>query len=177
MTGKRVWVGAAALCAVVTLGVAGCGDGESDETPTTPEAAQPWDPCSLSDEALQAATLDPATEGPGFAAEPPGWKTCGWKTIDQIGIKMSATATVPVEQFRNDPRNFDFRDVTVGDRPAFTYVTEIGKPDDFCHLVVPFESGGVLNMQVSHSVFTKDPTPMCEWAVQVGTAVADELPR
>lgn len=176
MTSRRALVGSVALCAVAFLGVAGCGDSESAESPTTSAAAQPWDPCSLSDEALQRASLDPATEGPGLTADPPGWKTCGWKTTDQIGVMMSASATATVEQFRNDPRNFQFHDVTVAGREAFTYLSDVSG-DDFCFLVVPFQSGGMLNMQVSRSVFTKDPASMCEWAVRIGDAVAGEIPR
>ncbi|NLE80544.1 MAG: DUF3558 family protein [Rhodococcus sp.] len=164
----------ATLLVGVAFGAAGCGDGENSDTPTTPAEAQPWDPCTLSDEVLLAATLDPATEGPGLSAEPPGWKHCSWDNHD-IGAIIGASATAPAEQFRNDPRNFQFQDVVVGGREGFTYLSEIGG-EDFCNLVVPFESGGLMNMQVDRSPFTKDETPMCEWAVRVGDGLVAGLP-
>lgn len=176
MTAKRGAAGTAAVLAMVGIAATGCSSGESSDTPETPAVAQPWDPCTLSDEALRNATLDPATEGPGLSADPRGRKSCGWEGKD-FDVIMSASTTLPVDDIRNGPGNIDFQDVTVAGRSAFTFREERDEPGTFCWLVVPFESEGLVLTQVARSVFTKDTTPMCEWAVRVGDALVGEIPR
>lgn len=173
MTAKRVAAGAAA---VLAIGATGCGGGEDSNTPTTPAVAQPWDPCTLSDEALRRAGLDPVTEGPG-PVEAPGEENCGWKTTGDNSVIMTASSTLTVDDIRNGPGNADFQNVTVAGRSAFTYRDDGYKPGTVCWLVVPFQSEGLVLMQVARSVFTKVTTPMCEQAVRVGDALAGEIPR
>lgn len=176
MTAKRAAVGAAALLAMVGIAATGCGGDKSADMPTTAAVAQPWDPCTLSDEALRRAGLDPATEGPGLSADPPGSKSCGWEAED-FDVIMTASTTLPVEDIRNGIGNIDFQDVEVPDRSAFTYREESDEPGTFCWLVVPFQDGGLVVTQVARSPLTKDTTPMCEWAVRVGEALVAEIPR
>ncbi|NLU84989.1 DUF3558 domain-containing protein [Rhodococcus sp. HNM0569] len=176
MTTTRAAAGAIALVAIA-LGATGCsGDDPSDET-TTSAAAEPWDPCTISDEALVQAGLDPASEGPGLSAEAPGWKTCRWESND-ISVILGASTTTGVDQFRDNPENIDFQDVTVAGRQGFTYRDAQDDAGEFCWLTAPSQGVGILNMQVTRSPFTKDDTtPMCEWAVKVGGALIAGSPR
>ncbi|NLU84728.1 DUF3558 family protein, partial [Rhodococcus sp. HNM0569] len=134
--------------------------------------------CTISDEALVQAGLDPATEGPGsLAGGQPGWKSCEWES-DRIGVIVSSSATTGPDHFRNFPGNFDFQDVTVAGRQGFTYRQEQDTSGTFCWITIPFENGGVLDMQVDRSAFTKDYSmPMCDWALQVGNVLFAEAPR
>ncbi|MFD4366182.1 DUF3558 family protein [Rhodococcus sp. NPDC058521] len=167
---------AGAMLAMVGMAATGCSGGEDSDTPETRAVAQPWDPCTLSDGALRNATIDPATEGPG-PVEAPGEENCGWKTTDDISVIMTASTILPVDDIRNGPGNTDFQDVTVAGRSAFTFRDDGYAPDSVCWLVVPFQNEGLVLTQVARSVFTKDTTPMCEWAVRVGDALAGEIPR
>ncbi|MFD4369252.1 DUF3558 domain-containing protein [Rhodococcus sp. NPDC058521] len=171
---RRGAVGAAVLLVVMGIAATGCsGSEDGGVEPTT--AAEPWDPCSLSDAALQQAGLDPATEGPGVTTSFPGWKDCAWDG-DAYGVTVSASATETVDHFRNFPGTIDFQEVRVAGRQAFTHREERDEPGTFCWLVVPFQDGGVMSMQVDRSPFTKDTTPMCEWAVRVGEALVPDMP-
>ncbi|NLE78403.1 MAG: DUF3558 domain-containing protein [Rhodococcus sp.] len=177
MTRIRLAAGVVTLMVGVAFGVTACGDNENSDTPTTTAEAQPWDPCTLSDEALRAATLDPVPSGTGAEGPgQPGWKGCEWKGED-FAVIVNSSATATVDQFRNGYGNTDFRDVMVAGREGFTYRDDRDEPGTFCWLVVPFESGGVMNMQVDRSPFTKDETSTCEWAMQVGDALVAEMPR
>ncbi|NLE80656.1 MAG: DUF3558 family protein [Rhodococcus sp.] len=173
MTSRGVAAGAAALLAVVALGATGCGNDDTSETTTF---EKPWDPCTLSEETLRKATIDPATQGPALAAETPWEENCGWKTYDDIGVSMNALSTATVDQFRDRPDNIDFRKVTVGDRSAVTFRSEGDEERSYCWLLLPFESEGLVLMQVSRSPFSKEATPMCEVAVRIGDVVVAEIP-
>lgn len=178
MRAMQVTAGVATLLTVVGIAASGCStEDDGDTGSTTSTVAQPWDPCSLSDAALRKATLDPETQGPGLSAEGPGEESCGWKSTDNIGVIITAIATAKPDQFRNGTGNIDFREVTVDGRQAFTYREEGDEQGVFCHLVVPFRNGGLALMQVDRSVFTKETTPMCEWAVQIGDALVAEMPN
>ncbi|NLU85186.1 DUF3558 family protein, partial [Rhodococcus sp. HNM0569] len=133
--------------------------------------------CTISDEALVQAGLDPATEGPGsMAGGLPGWNSCAWDSED-VGVIMGASTTTGPDHFRSFPGNIDFQDVTVAGREGFTYRKEHDETGTFCSLVVPVESGGVIDMQVDRSPFTKDTTSMCEWVVRIGNVLVAEAPR
>lgn len=175
MKAKRGAAGAAAVLALVGMTAAGCGSSEDSDTPSTPEVAQPWDPCTLSDEALRNAGLDRATEGPGLSADPPGNKSCGWKAED-FSVIMTSSTTLKVSDIRNGPGNTDFQDITVAGRSAFTYRDDGYTPDTFCWLAVPFQDEGLVLTQVARSALTKDTTPMCDLAVRVGNALVAEIP-
>lgn len=178
MTTIRAAAGAAALLTAVAFGATGCSSDESSDTPTTAAAAEAWDPCTLSDETLREAGLDPTTQGKGsLGPGQPGWNSCEWKSADKTSVVMGASATATVEQFRNGPGNIDIQEVTVAGRPAITHREDGDEEGTFCWLVVPFQGGGVMAMQVARSVFTKGTTPMCEWAVSVGDVLVAEMPR
>lgn len=177
MIGMRAAVGVAAVLAVAGMAVSGCSDDDASGAAAATVAAEPWNCETLSGAALRQATLDPATLGPGsFGPGQPGWKTCEWDGKD-FGVIVSASATTTSDHFRNHPMFTGAQDVTVAGRPAFTVLHDGDKRAQYCDLVVPFESGGVMSMQVSRSPFTKDRTPMCEWAVRIGEVLVPEMPR
>lgn len=173
MKSKQVTAGAAALLVAFMLGATGCGN---DDTSATETFEKPWDPCTLSEETLRKATIDPETQGPGLAAETPWEESCGWKTYDSISVTMTALSTATVDQYRSRPDNIDFRNVTVGDRSAVTFRADGDENGIFCYLLLPFHGEGLVQMQVARSTFTKDTAPMCEWAVRIGDTVVAEMP-
>ncbi|TXG92401.1 DUF3558 domain-containing protein [Rhodococcus rhodnii] len=164
--------------ALVTIGLVGTACGDSTSETADPTAAPgPWDPCTISDEALIRASLDPASEGPGSLAQgQPGWKSCEWEGPD-VAVIVSASSTTGPDHFRNFPGNTDFQDVTVAGREGFTYRQEADESGTFCWLTVPMDNGGVVDMQFDRSPFSKDTTPMCDWAVRVGEVLVAEVPR
>ncbi|NLU82097.1 DUF3558 domain-containing protein [Rhodococcus sp. HNM0569] len=176
MTTIRVAACAAALLAVA-LGATGCSESGETDTPTTSTVAQPWDPCTISDEALRRATLDPATEGPGLTADPPDQKSCGWENND-IDVIVTSFASATPDQFHESLDNIDFQNVIVGGRQSVTFRQASDEPGRFCHLAIPFQDGGLALMQVARSAFAIDRNrSMCDWAVQVGEGLVAELPR
>lgn len=164
--------------ALVTIGLVGTACGDSTSETADPTAAPgPWDPCTISDEALIRASLDPASEGPGSLAQgQPGWESCRW-TGEDVNAILNASATTGEDHFRNFPGNIDFHELTVAGRPGFTYRQTGLNPDNFCWLTVPLEGGGSLNLQVTRSPFSHGTTPMCNWAVRVGEALVSAAPR
>ncbi|EOM78258.1 DUF3558 domain-containing protein [Rhodococcus rhodnii] len=172
---SRTSVLSAAVLAALALSVAGCGTGETSGAPTTSAVPDAWDPCTLSDEALVRATLDPATEGPGLNSRKAGESSCGWEN-DDIGLIITASSTGSTERFHNSPDNVDFRDLEVAGRHVVVFRQASDEPGTFCHMAVPFDSGGLALMQVGRSALTKDTTPMCDWALKVGDALVAEMP-
>ncbi|QXQ15480.1 DUF3558 domain-containing protein [Skermania piniformis] len=157
------------------LVLAGCGDRVSGVAITAPPPA-PWDPCSLTDDILSGAMLNPMTENSTPIIDRHGEKSCGWTGLD-VGVIMSTLPTARMAQLRGGD-NIDFREVTVAGRSGVTYRDEGDRRGVFCHLAVPFASGGIMLMQVARSPFGQDQTtPMCVWAVRVAEVLVAGMPR
>ena len=133
--------GATRLAWAVCIGcaVVGCGSQTVEGTPTA--ATQPgqpsFDPCTLPDQALVAAGVDPATEDPDFfGVRMQGWNLCKWS--DGWYFLGVAATTIPIEAVRENPRNTAITPVSVGTRDAFSY--REATPDNYEYCDVAFQS-------------------------------------
>ncbi|CAM2777978.1 DUF3558 family protein [Skermania piniformis] len=161
------------LTAMVLVG--GCGR-SVDGTAVRSARAAPWDPCSLSDDVIRRAGLDPATRDSASLVNGAGELSCEWHN-DDLFMTLTAIAGATIEQVHSGQGNHDFHDAIVGNRTVTTYRDEGDRTGSFCFLVVPLEPAGIALMQVSRTAFTEDTTPMCVWAYRVGDVVVAAMPR
>ncbi|HEY5857464.1 MAG TPA: DUF3558 domain-containing protein [Aldersonia sp.] len=138
--GIRIALAVCIVCAVV-----GCGSQTVEGNPTAAtQSGQPsFDPCTLPDQALVAAGVDPATQDAGvFGVQMQGWEVCGW-TGDWFFLDVFST-TRGIEDVRGNPRNTDFAPVAVGSRDAFTYREVTDEERGTCDVAFGTENQSIL---------------------------------
>jgi len=131
--------------ACIVFAVVGCGSQTVEGSPTA--ATQPgqplFDPCTLPDEALVAAGVDPATEDPDFfGVRMQGWNLCKWSASTYfLGV---AATNIPIESVRKNPRNTAITPVTIGTRDAFSYREATPDNDEYCDVAFQSTDGAVI---------------------------------
>ncbi|AYJ50500.1 DUF3558 domain-containing protein [Rhodococcus sp. P1Y] len=134
-----------ATLAAVAAVLAGCGSGVEG----SPIAAEHWDPCSITPEAIGATGLDPAyrDEGWGRGVDVPDWARCeymppGGKAAYALSVKSSVEHTIA--EARTKPVNRDGHDFVVGGRDAYMYKTEFGAAIRDCNIALDVPQGIVV---------------------------------
>lgn len=167
---KRV----ATLAALAAM-LAGCGGGVEG----SPVAAERWDPCSITPEAIAATGLDPAyrVEGWGRGVDVPDWGRCVFKPVRDTPYFLSVQSSFvhSVEESRGDSSNLDGKDVTVGDYDAFQYRTEVGKTGRSCDIAVSLPPG-VAVFSVNDMSELPD-SRLCDLVLQHTNDLATSLPQ
>ena len=167
---KRV----ATLVAVATM-LAGCGGGVKG----SPVAAERWDPCSITPEAIEAAGLDPAyREGWGEGIEVPDWALCSFKPRETdtpyfLSVKSSFVHTI--EEARTDSSHLDGFNLTVGGRDAYQYRTEVGRTGRSCDIAVDTPPGVAVFSVIDMSELASQQ--LCGLVLQHTTDLEDSLPK
>ena len=164
----------ATLVAVATL-LVGCGGGVEG----SPVAAERWDPCSITPEAVEAAGLDPTyrkswSEG----IEVPDWGLCSFKPPGKdIPYFLSVTSSFvhTLDEARRDSLNLDGSDLTIGDRDAFRYRTEVGRTGRSCDIAVELPPGVVVFSAVDMSELPN--IRLCELVLQHTNDLEASLPK
>ncbi|MEU2123204.1 DUF3558 domain-containing protein [Nocardia niwae] len=169
----------ALLIGALAAGVAGCEDttGASPTTgPSTTAVRALFDPCTgISDEALRAAGVDPATEEPGIAGvHQSGWEICTWKSRRYHMTVFSTGRTVA--EFENKPGNVDFQNVTIAGRAGRQFRVEGASKDLDCDVVFP-ASQGVLQLRILNNAVLDDLENPCTILSRVGGAIVPVLPN
>nr|WP_256980173.1 DUF3558 domain-containing protein [Rhodococcus sp. 15-1154-1] len=135
----------ATLVAVLGL-LAGCSGGVEG----SPVAAERWDPCSITPEAVDATGLDNSTrqEGWGRGIEVPDWARCVFSAPgganSPYGLSVMSSIEHTLDEARADPSNRDGRDLTIGGRDAYMYVTEFGNALRDCKIAIDVPPGVVV---------------------------------
>jgi hypothetical protein len=155
-----------------------CGTEAVQVSPTTRSAAvdPAFDPCTLPDDALRGAGVDPATEESGvFGLDYPSANVCGWTgkgfllSVFQVGK--------PIGDVKSNPRNMEFVSAPVGSRDAFTYREAGYASDEYCDVAFGNTEGSVLirvEQQTSRPNPVADP---CGVAVRTANTLDDSIPR
>ncbi|WP_188827596.1 DUF3558 domain-containing protein [Nocardia camponoti] len=171
---RSVWVLVA--CGFVA---AGCGaeQGGSGGATTTAAAAL-FDPCTqISEDALRAAGVDPATKVSGAGGvHQSGWEICSWAGHNfRLGVFSTGRS---VAEFENKPGNVDFQDVIVAGRQGRQYRVEGATDDLDCDIVFPARQGAVaLNIINSAIVDAAKLENPCVVAARTGEVIVPALPR
>ncbi|WP_084727877.1 DUF3558 family protein [Rhodococcoides yunnanense] len=126
--------GVAILAAIVL--VTGCGRG-IDGTPVAGIPAEPWDPCTIPAQAIEATGLDPkvADHGWGAGISVPDWARCTWKGPQLkpwyfFGVLFSQVHTL--DEVRDRPGNSGLADLRLADRDAILFFSNILDKDENC---------------------------------------------
>lgn len=160
------------VCAVV-----GCGSQTVEGSPTAAtQSGQPsFDPCTLPDQALVAAGVDPATEDPDFfGVRKQGWNLCKWS--DRWYFLGVAATNIPIQAVRENPRNTAITPVSVGTRDAFTY--REATPDNYEYCDVAYQSSDgsiIIRADMKHSA--EEQTDPCAIAISSAQALDPFIPH
>ncbi|WP_280244479.1 DUF3558 domain-containing protein [Nocardia abscessus] len=169
----------ALLVGALATGVGGCGDTTSG-SPTTGSSTTAsqtlFNPCTgISDEALRAAGVDPATEEAGIAGvHQSGWEICNWDGPKYFISVFSTGRTVA--EFERKPGNVDFQDVLVGGRPGRQFRVEGASKYLDCDVLFP-AAQGVVQLKVLNRAGADDLEDPCAVLHRVGTSIVPALPR
>lgn len=183
MDGEKGWglkrAGTAVIVAgLAVVGLAGCDSGEtSSKGATTTSKPVLWNPCTeISDDALKAAGVDPASEEAGLAGVPQaGWEICGW-----MGPKYSLTVYTTdktVAQFEQKPGNVNFADTSIAGRAGRQFKIEGDTRNMFCDVVFATDQG-VVQLGVNNSAIADGPLEdPCTYLQRAGSVLVPTFPK
>lgn len=163
---------AASLCGLALL--AAC-------TTSVPGTAVPPSPvdglfvsCTIPDDALAAAGLDPASESVGFVGEQfTHAKLCSWDgPWYNIGI-FAMTDTI--EQIRAHPRYTGFRDVAINRPDAVLFRMTYDPRDQYCFVGYTTQRGTILFLGIDHAV-GQDHGDICAVVTEASQALDHHIP-
>lgn len=142
---------------LLTLAATGCSDDTSPAhaTPTTstpPAAAkQPWDPCSIPDDAVRAAGLRTETknnESPvGSNSLPEGWKICYWDSAKGWYRLTVHSTSHTIDQVKSDGRVKQPQTVNVGGKQGFQYLDK--HDNGICSVAVGYGTRTVITAAIN----------------------------
>ncbi len=154
----------ATLVALLAL-LAGCGGGVEG----SPVAAERWDPCSITPEAIAATGLDPEyrDEGWGKGIEVPDWSSCTFHALGGVnspyGLSVLSSTDHTIAEARAKSSNLDGRDLFIGGRDAYMFRTEFGDAIRDCQIAIEVPRGVV----VFNALYNKDDgVDACEVVLQ-----------
>ncbi|WP_176444177.1 DUF3558 domain-containing protein [Rhodococcoides kyotonense] len=132
--------------AALTL-VVGCNqpaDGTANREPST--AAKQFDPCSIPDDAIAAAGLDPATRsaGAGNGLTTPGWQICSWDGPSGDAwyyYSISFSMNHDLEEIRLQPGNVDHSEIEFAGRVGLQYRMDLRERLSVCNIAFDTQAG------------------------------------
>ncbi|NUS45797.1 MAG: DUF3558 family protein [Mycobacteriaceae bacterium] len=170
--------GAATVLAICGLAVVGCSsdDGKTGSAPAIPTTVavqvQMWDPCTMSDDLIRRAGLDPTTKQvqpiPSTRS-----KICRWKGVDVI-VDVLSQPDRTIQDLRQKGDNHDFQDVLVGGRPALMYTSGAQTPSLTMDVAFSLH-GGVVDLVVIKR--SESRRPAVDSARQISAVLVEGLPQ
>lgn len=108
--------------------------------------AEAFDPCTIPDDAIAAAGLDPATKSnitdDGYIT--PGWDICSWEassTEDWYYLSASFSRNFNMDDVRNNPHNSNFAPASIVGREAVYYHNSVVAETDICDIAFQTKQG------------------------------------
>ncbi|MGA9871192.1 MAG: DUF3558 domain-containing protein, partial [Rhodococcus sp. (in: high G+C Gram-positive bacteria)] len=104
------------------------------------------DPCSIPDEVIAAAGLDPVSKS-SMAADgyiTPGWTICGWNGPagnPWYSYTVYFSSVYTLQDVRENPRNTGFSEIEVGGRPAESYNSGVTDRSESCDVAFDTAQG------------------------------------
>ena len=165
-----------ALAATLTA----CGEPSTENgaggTLTTPNKNEGlFDPCSIPDDALAAAGLDPATEDAGFfGVQRTGWEACVWGgSWFTIGV-LSTSHTF--DEVKNNPSNIDLAPADLPGRDAVSFRHISDHNVEVCDVAFP-SSEGVITVRSDKKGSEVAQEHPCVQALEYARILDEHLPR
>ncbi len=153
-------------------------------TTTTPGAAEPtklddkslFKPCTIPDDTLRAAGLDPATKDADvFGVKRTGWEVCAWKGATWYYVGVSATVHT-LDEVKTNTRNTGFQPVSLPGRPdAVSYWESQLGPDEMC-AVSYATSRGTITIDVDRSGGLPGDDQPCAVVLRAAVSLNDAIP-
>jgi len=160
------------------LGLAGCGstsvEGQA-ETPAPAQGEPAFDPCTIPDDALRAAGMDPTTESRDIlGVKQPGWSLCHWRGSNQL-MTVFATGR-PLDEVRANERFTDFTPVDLDGRNAFTFREVSDTLNQYCDVVF---SSGSDTVMIKSGYYTNQTPPEgpCPLSIRNAQVLAPSIPH
>ncbi|WP_280449542.1 DUF3558 domain-containing protein [Nocardia brasiliensis] len=182
---SRVAIRTVLVGAAVTALVTGCSP-TKDGTPTTSgpktvngEKTVEWNPCTqLSDEALKAARMDPATKGVTSDAPtgPTSARICQWNAVGGPYLVSVSSTIYTQEDSRKNANLTGFRDVQIGPRTGLIYQDKTDSRQLLCYVGLP-GAQGMLEVSVAWRYGEPVTRDRCELAVQHAKELEPYLPK
>ncbi|MGA9870636.1 MAG: DUF3558 family protein [Rhodococcus sp. (in: high G+C Gram-positive bacteria)] len=155
--------------------LAGCGGGVDG----APLAAERWDPCSITPDALAATGLDPEyrLEGWGEGIEVPEWKRCVFHAVGGVdypyGLNVMSSIDHTITDAREDVSNREGRDLAIGGRDAYMYQTDFDAALRDCQIALATPPGVVVFAVLYN---TDDGADACEIVLKHVTDLESAVP-
>jgi hypothetical protein len=142
-------------------------------------AAERWDPCSITAEAIEAAGLDPTYRtGWGKGIEVRDWALCSFKPREKdtpYFLSVMSSFVHTIDEARKDSRHLDGSDLTVADRDAYQYRTEVGRTGRSCDIAVDTPPGVAVFSVIDMSELANHR--LCELVLQHTNDLEGSLPK
>ncbi|MBF6163131.1 DUF3558 family protein [Nocardia cyriacigeorgica] len=123
-TGPRHTTATTALLVLLTGLLAGCSGPDHRPAPQSASATElgVWNPCTIPDETLSRAGLDPTT---GIPATPqrPDILLCNWRSDPTVWhhiVEITST-TIPLDTYKRLPTTGAYTDITIDGRTGIQY--------------------------------------------------------
>ncbi|WP_223263393.1 DUF3558 domain-containing protein [Rhodococcus sp. MTM3W5.2] len=172
----RGLVGVGLVCGALAL--AGCGSetvaGEAEAVATG--AGEPvFSPCDdISDDALRAVEMDPATESRDIiGVKQPGWNVCSWAG-PAYDLTLFAT-TRTIDEVRSNKKNTKFENVDIGGRPGVSYREVSDTEGRRCDVALE-SRGGTALIRISYLGVDPVVEEPCAVAMRVANDLAPQIP-
>lgn len=182
---SRVAIRTMLVGAAVTALVTGCSS-TKDGTPTTSgpktvngEKTVEWNPCTqLSDEAVRAARMDPATKDVTTDAPtgPVDARICQWTAVDGPYFVSVSSTIYSLDDARKNDKLTGFRNVQIGPRASLIYQDKSDTKQLSCYVSLP-AAQGMLEVSVGWMYGEPVTRDRCDLAVQHAKELEPYLPK
>ncbi|WP_072806935.1 DUF3558 family protein [Rhodococcoides yunnanense] len=168
--------GVAILAAIVLI--TGCGRGV-DGTPLAGAPAEPWDPCSIPAQAVEATGLHLAPEGGGWGEGivVEDWTRCVWEwkgRDSQHSVRALASQAHSVSDIRVDTQYADFSEMNVAGRAATQFHFSAYPPAKRCGIAFD-TSAGVVILTISEEG-KSTTSDSCQVLLRHASSLSDYIP-
>ncbi|WP_072806941.1 DUF3558 family protein [Rhodococcoides yunnanense] len=167
-----------AILAAVLLASA-CGQGV-DGTPLAGSPAEPWDPCSIPTQAIEATGLHLAPEGGGWGEGivVRDWTRCVWERVssdERYSVIALASTSSTLDDLRGNPNYRDFVPADFGSRTGYRHFYTGFDDEERCGLAID-TTAGVVSFSLNEERAGRDNHDSCSRLLEHATALADYLP-
>ncbi|OAK51758.1 hypothetical protein A3K89_10830 [Rhodococcoides kyotonense] len=170
----RRWVFVLSAAALL---VVACGRDVQPEAAAEPTR---WDPCTVTDDVIEAMGLDPSSRKQGWQSGVvvEDWDLCGFRappTSQSYFFHIRSSDRHTIESIRSDDSRLDRVDLTVNGRDAFRYRTNDSRAVADCNVALPVGIGVVV-LSVDFAGGVEPAEDPCKLVVSHATDLEPVLP-